>query len=78
MVNVYSINKARIIQFVIVLFVFITSCSKKTNSVPAPLTGTPEIIITTLLNNQGIIWGFDFLPNGNILFTQKNRNNAIV
>ncbi len=71
MKNVCSINRVWIFQFIIVLFVFITSCSKKTNSVPAPLTGTPEIKITTLLNNQGIIWGFDFLPNGNILFTQK-------
>lgn len=35
------------------------------------LTGTPDITITTLLNNQGIIWGFDILPDGNLLYTQK-------
>jgi len=58
------------------LLVFLFSCSKdgETFSSPlttAPLTGTPDITTTTILNNQGIIWGFDFLPNGNILFTQK-------
>lgn len=54
------------------------SCSKETDPVPPtppiippPTTGAPDITITTLLNNQGIIWGFDVLPNGNLLFTQK-------
>jgi glucose/arabinose dehydrogenase len=56
--------------------VFLFSCSKNTEpqSPPVltpPLSGTPEITITTLLTNQGIIWGFDFLPNGNLLYTQK-------
>ncbi len=55
------------------------SCEKESNPVtpppppviPPPVTGTPDITITTLLTNQGIIWGFDVLPNGNLLFTQK-------
>ena len=56
--------------------------------VTAPLTGTPEVIVTTLLSNQGIIWGFDILPNGNLLFTQKagtmrlfdttNKSNTLI
>ena len=62
------------LQFVFLLFLF--SCSKNTEPqsppiITPPLTGTPVITITTLLSNQGIIWGFDFLPNGNLLFTQK-------
>jgi len=54
------------------------SCSIDTNAVPTPpsiitppVTGTPNISITTLLTNQGVIWGFDVLPNGNLLFTKK-------
>lgn len=62
------------IVFFIVLFIL--SCSKSGTPVSspvatAPLTGTPDITITTLLSNQGIIWGFDVLPNGNLLYTQK-------
>ena len=55
----------------ILAIVFVVSCSKEDEPVTAPLTGAPEITVTTLLNNQGIIWGYDFLPNGTILFTQK-------
>jgi aldose sugar dehydrogenase len=50
------------------------SCSKKSEPTAPenpPLTGTPELTTTTVLSNQGIIWGFDVLPNGNLLFTQK-------
>jgi aldose sugar dehydrogenase len=55
----------------ILAIVFVVSCSKEDEPVTAPLTGAPEITVTTLLSNQEIIWGFDFLPNGNILLTQK-------
>jgi glucose/arabinose dehydrogenase len=58
----------------ILAFVFLAlhfSCSKEDEPISTSLSGTPEIVVNTLLSNQGIIWGFDFLPNGNILFTQK-------
>ena len=63
-------------QLIVASLLFLLSCSKETytappDPLPPPLTGTPNITITTLLTNQGIIWGFDFLPNGNLLFTQK-------
>jgi len=54
-----------------VFFAILLSCSQEDEPVTAPLIGAPEITVTTLLSNQGIIWGFDFLPNGNLLFTQK-------
>ena len=54
-----------------VFFAIFLSCSKEDEPVTAPLISAPEITVTTLLSNQGIIWGFDFLPNGNLLFTQK-------
>ncbi len=58
-------------RFAVVSLVFLLACSKEDEPVTAPLAGTPEITVTTLLSNQGIIWGFDILPNGNLLFTQK-------
>ena len=52
--------------------IFVTGCKKDATPTPElPLTGTPNITITTLLTNMGIIWGFDVMPNGNLLFTQK-------
>ncbi len=59
----------------VLLLLWLCSCAKKTNSSEPPppvLTGTPDIITTTVLTNQGIIWGFDALPNGNLLYTQKS------
>ena len=79
--------------FFLILIVFLFACSKdgeqdSSPMVTAPLTGTPEVIVTTLLSNQGIIWGFDILPNGNLLFTQKagtmrlfdttNKSNTLI
>jgi hypothetical protein len=58
-------------RLAVVSFVFLLACSKEDEPVTAPLAGNPEITVTTLLSNQGIIWGFDVLPNGNLLFTQK-------
>jgi len=77
--NIISSNSSKkmwLLQLTFAFVVFLSSCSKDTETpsppvVTPPLTGTPEIKITTLLSNQGIIWGFDVLPNGNLLFTQK-------
>jgi len=72
-------NKHILSFFIAASFLFaLASCSKKDDAatevppvITPPLTGTPTITTTTLLNNQGIIWGFDILPNGNLLYTQK-------
>lgn len=61
----------RIMRLAVVSLVFLLACSKEDEPVSTPLAVTPEITVTTLLSNQGIIWGFDVLPNGNLLFTQK-------
>jgi aldose sugar dehydrogenase len=71
-----SFKRAWPMQLPFALLVFLFSCSKDAESpsppvITPPLTGTPDITITTLLTNQGIIWGFDILPNGNLLFTKK-------
>jgi glucose/arabinose dehydrogenase len=65
------------IFLLVAAFVFLFLSCKKENT-PAdnnisdpPPAGTPDISIKTLLSGQGIIWGFDFLPNGNVLYSQK-------
>ncbi len=61
-----------------ILFLVFTFLSCKTNSEittaidsPIPVTLEPKIENEIILSNRGIIWGFDFLPNGDILFTEK-------
>lgn len=56
---------------ILVTITALTSCTKEVSPIEPVLTGTPEITVTTLLEDQGIIWGFDMLPNGNLLFSQK-------
>jgi glucose/arabinose dehydrogenase len=50
------------------------SCNKDTPSGPTEdtPTGTPDISVSTVLTNQGAIWGFDIFENGNMIFTQKS------
>lgn len=45
---------------------------------PVPLTGIPQIVTKTVLANAGIIWGFDFLPDGKMIITQKNGQMQLV
>jgi aldose sugar dehydrogenase len=88
-----SFKRSWLIQLPFALLLFVFSCSKDAEPttppvINPPLTGTPVITITTLLTNQGTIWGFDILPNGNLLFTKKagtihvfdttNRSNTTI
>ena len=58
----------------LLLFLFIF-CKEKTNHITGGLKSNiqaePGIRINTLLTNYDIIWGMDFLPNGDLLFTEK-------
>jgi len=54
-----------------VVIVAITACAKRTPSKPVEDTMPPQITISTVLTGYEIIWGFDFLPNGDMLFTEK-------
>jgi hypothetical protein len=62
-----------VLRLVFVPLVFLFACIKEDEPVSAPLTGAPAITVTTLLSNQGIIKGIDFLPNSNLLFKQKKK-----
>lgn len=63
------------LQILIPVFSFIvllSSCkgsADTNNEVPAAVT--PKLNTTVLVNNHEIIWGMDFLPNGDLIFTEK-------
>lgn len=51
---------------------FLSSCtSGPKEEQDAGLQGTPQLTISTLLEGYQIIWGMDFLPDGDLLFTEK-------
>lgn len=54
--------------------IIVLMACKKMSTLPTedlPLPGTPAITTKNLLSGRGIIWGFDSLPNGNIIFSEK-------
>lgn len=57
----------------IVYCVLLLSSCKGSNDTTTvvPDGSSPKLITTTLVNNHEIIWGMDFLPNGDLLFTEK-------
>ncbi|HCL04844.1 MAG TPA: hypothetical protein DHW64_02285, partial [Chitinophagaceae bacterium] len=66
------ISKLQPLTTIISVIMLLGSCkgSDDTNT-ETPLTGTPKLKTTVLVNNHEIIWGMDFLPNGDLLFTEK-------
>lgn len=63
-------RQATIVFFYCVLL--FSSCKGSNDTTTVIPDGTsPNLKTTTLVNNHEIIWGMDFLPNGDILFTEK-------
>jgi glucose/arabinose dehydrogenase len=59
---------------IFVCTLLLSSCRKKTDPVDPitpPPTTPPTLEVTTLLTGYEIIWGMDFLPNGDMLFAEK-------
>src|ERR1700741_1062061 len=50
---------------ILAVFVF---CKQKNDN----LRAEPGLRIQTVVTNYGIIWGMDFLPDGDMLFTEKS------
>ncbi len=55
---------------------FVYSCSKESigdgnGELPPDTTGVPQLTIKTILTGYEIIWGMDFLPNGDLIFGEK-------
>lgn len=61
----------RIIVGFVLVTTLLVSCKKNVPSPPIDNTTLPQLSISTVLTGYEIIWGFDFLPNGDLLFTEK-------
>ncbi|MDX9948016.1 MAG: PQQ-dependent sugar dehydrogenase [Bacteroidales bacterium] len=60
-----------IILLSLTLFI-LTSCEKEKEEVEEEdLTGVPILNMKTILTGYEIIWGMDFLPNGDLIFGEK-------
>jgi glucose/arabinose dehydrogenase len=60
-------RKIMLILFSLTLFI-LSSCEKESEE---DLTGIPLLKMNTLLTDYEIIWGMDFLPNGDLIFGEK-------
>ena len=61
-------------------FFILYSCKKETDT---DLTGVPQLNTKTILTGYEIIWGMDFLPNGDLIFGEKRgklyrKNNETI
>jgi aldose sugar dehydrogenase len=70
------------IQAIILLAInAIFSCNSPDNSSPVStpdvILEEPKIKMETVLTGRGIIWGFEFLPNGDIIMTEKSGKISI-
>ena len=54
--------------FLIISLLFIHSCERESLDLSE---GTPELNIKTVLTGYEIIWGMDFLPDGDLIFGEK-------
>lgn len=61
----------RIIVGFVLVTTLLVSCKKNVPSPPIDNTTLPQLSISTVLTGYEIIWGFDFLPSGDLLFTEK-------
>lgn len=69
--------KSATITSLLGLTLFLGSCQGSSNKNPElPLSGDPTLKTTVIVNNREIIWGMDFLPNGDLLFTEKKGTIA--
>ena len=76
-------RKKIIILLSLTLFI-LTSCEKENEEVEeVDLTGVPQLNMKTILSDYEIIWGMDFIPNGDLIFGEKRgklyrKNNETV
>lgn len=63
------LNSAKILFFFI-LMTNIYSCKKDKEESKLPVSA-PKITVEKILDNYEIIWGMDFLPNGDLVFGEK-------
>lgn len=59
------------VRFYCLVMIFVISCAKKTPPTPEENNNLPQITNTTVVTGYEIIWGMDFLPTGDFIFTEK-------
>ena len=65
------INMSKVLT-ILTLILFLNSCSKDpAEEGTGDVTGTPQTTTRTIITGHEIIWGMDFLPNGDLIFTEK-------
>lgn len=69
----YKDQMSKNVLIILCLSIFILNvCSKEPpRDVKEDLTGDPQLNIKTILTGYEIIWGMDFMPNGDLIFTEK-------
>jgi glucose/arabinose dehydrogenase len=55
----------------ILIFSLFTFCKPKIDGPTVPEIGEPSIQVKTIVDKHEIIWGMDFLPDADLLFTEK-------
>ncbi len=70
-----AVKKTSAVALTLLVLMLFSFCKTKTTAASEPPAGTtpaePGIRVNTIVNNQEIIWGMDFLPGGDLLFTEK-------
>lgn len=62
----------RVTAVILSLFFLLNSCKEGSEEdVTEDLTSSPQLKIQTIVTGYQIIWGMDFLPNGDLIFTEK-------
>ena len=61
-------NRTLLISAALIIAAILSSCKKETEE---DLTGVPLVTTETILTGFEIIWGMDFLPNGDLVFGEK-------
>jgi len=70
----------KVLIFLSIILFNLYSCEKENEE---NLTGVPQLNMNTILSGYEIIWGMDFIPNGDLIFGEKQgklyrKNNETV
>lgn len=68
------------VLLIVLTFIVFTSCSQKAETKEVTQEeggGSFELTTETILKDRGAIWGFKFLPNGDIIFTERSGKIGI-
>jgi glucose/arabinose dehydrogenase len=58
-------------NLLIAALIFVAACKENKELVDTTQSQSPTVSTTTIVNNREVIWGMDFLPDGDMLFTEK-------